>query len=673
MGSPPPCNAPMTDATGSFLQAVLGTAGHIDHGKSSLVKALTGTDPDRFREERERGMTIDIGFAEYRTPTGVDVGLVDVPGHERFVRNMVAGASGMDMVMLVVAADDGVMPQTREHLEIMGLLGLQRGFVVVTKIDMVDGELVDLVEEEVREFVEGTFLEGAPVLRCSSTTGEGLDAVRERIDAMAADLPARDLSGVFRMPIQRSFTLKGLGTVVTGIPVSGEVRAGDALEVLPAGRACRVRGVQVHHRTAESGGTGHRTALNISDVSYREVHRGDVIAVPGFFGSSALIEARFGLLPSARSPLRNDTPIRFHAGCCEVMGRVVLLDRKQLAPGEDAYIQVRLEEPVVVVPGDRYLLRLASPERTLGGGTVLGETRYRFKRFRDWINENLAGKESSLGDRTRYLEYVVRSEGLHPVPTDRLALMVKEQEAVVRANLDVLRAEGSVIDLPGVRQVLHADMVRRGSEELQKALLAMHEADHSPFGFSVQGIASRMNHPPEVAGVFLEHARATGKVETEGGLHRLKAFKGGLSNEDRRLTGAIESAVRDGGFAPPNPGTISERLGKSRTRVDNILTLLQGWGRVVRLDENAWLHREHVAEARERLVAQLQEQGEMPSSAMKDLIGATRKFAIPLLEHFDARGITERRDNARVLAEGWEAALEAERARERERSETDAP
>ncbi|MAG55570.1 MAG: selenocysteine-specific translation elongation factor [Planctomycetes bacterium] len=646
----------MTQAT-DVLHAVLGTAGHIDHGKSSLVKALTGTDPDRFREEQERGMTIDIGFAEYQTPDGVDVGLIDVPGHERFIRNMVAGAAGMDIVMLVIAADDSVMPQTREHLEIMTLLGIQRGFVVVTKIDMVEAELVELVEEEVQEFVDGTFLEDADVIRCSSITGEGIDAVRERIHQLVRDLPPRDLEGVFRMPVQRTFTIKGHGTVVTGVPLAGQIHVGDHVELLPQGQECRVRGLQVHHRPSEEGGAGLRTAINISDVGWRDVNRGDVIAAPGFFSATRLVEARFTLLPSWPAPLKDNMPIRFHAGCTETLGRMVLLDSKRLAPGDDALVQLRLDQAVVVAPGDHYLVRLASPERTLGGGLVLGETRFRFKRFRDWIHENLKGKEEHLDDREAYLEYVVRSEGLNPVSRDRLPLLVKDGPARVAEHLKSLLERGIVVELTGRKDVLHRDMVARGSEEAEKALAALHEADHYPYGFGVQPVASHMKHPPHVVGVFLAASVSSHTVEKQGAIFRLKAFKGSLSKEDRRILGAVEEAIQKGGFQTPSPTIIADEMGKPKKRVDNILTLLSGWSRIVEIDKGVFLHIDAVKEARRKLVAYCEEHGEIPSNRMKDEVGATRKYVIPLLEHFDSIGLTRRVESSRVLKEGYETIL----------------
>ncbi len=642
---------------GQVLHAVIGTAGHIDHGKSSLVKALTGTDPDRFPEEQARGMTIDLGFAEYRTKEGIDVGLIDVPGHEKFVRNMVAGATGIDIVMLVVAADDGVMPQTREHLEILGLLGQRRGFVVLSKVDMVDKDLADLVEEEIRDFVKGTFLEGTPILRCSSITGQGLDEVRALIDELARTLPPRDVLGVFRLPIQRSFTVKGHGTIVTGVPVTGRVEIGQELEVLPQGMRCRVRGIQVHHAACESAEAGHRTALNLTDVNYRDLKRGHVVAQPGFFTASRLVEARFRLLRSWKSSLRDGMPIRFHSGCLETLGTISLLDVKRLEPGEECFIQLRLEEPVVVAPGDAYLVRLASPEKTIGGGIVLGETRFRFKRFRDWIKENLQGKEASLQDRQRYLEYVVRSEGLHPVEVDRLPSLVKDSWAGVTENLLALRRSGKLVELGGSREVVHADMIGRALQEVEKALLHLHEADHYPFGFGPTAVTSRVKFAPALVELALERGVKEQKLELQNGQYRLKAFKGSVSNEDRRLLGVIEDRMRLGKFATPIPADLAEETGRPKKRIENVLTLLEGWGRVIKLDENVYLHMESIRYARDQLVQYCLTHGEIPSSTMKDVIGATRKYVIPLLEYFDKVGLTTRHDSSRKLKPGYESVL----------------
>ena len=332
---------------------VIGTAGHIDHGKSTLVKVLTGIDPDRLKEEQERGMTIDLGFARFRLPDGRRVGMVDVPGHERFIKNMVAGATGIDLVILVVAANDGVMPQTREHLSIMQLLGVGRGLVALTKIDMVEAGLVELALEDVRATIQGTFLEGAPILPLSSITGEGLEEFKQVLFRLASETPPRSDAGVFRLPVQRVFSAKGFGTVVTGIPVSGSVALGDVLEVLPRGLRGKVRGLQAYQESTERARAGHSTAINLADVDQHEVTRGNVLATPGFFRPTRMVAASLDALALLDKPVEDRTAIRLHTGTAEALGELVLLDCEELEPGGSALVQLRLEEPVVCAPGVR--------------------------------------------------------------------------------------------------------------------------------------------------------------------------------------------------------------------------------------------------------------------------------------------------------------------------------
>ena len=638
-----------------IFRAVVGTAGHIDHGKSSLVKALTGTDPDRLKEERERGLTIDLGYAEYTTTTGRQVGLIDVPGHERFIRNMVAGATGLDVVMLVVAADDSVMPQTREHLEIMRILGLTRGFVVMTKIDLVEEGMPDLVEEELADFTRGTFLEGAPVVRCSNVTGEGLDAVRAELERQVATVPPKDASGPFRLPIQRSFTVKGHGTVVTGVPLSGSVAVGDALEVLPQGVVARVRSIQAHHLSVPRAGAGQRVALNLSDVNWKDVGRGCSVCAPGIFSASPLIEVRFKLLPSFGRKLASHVPVRFHANTTETLGTLVLLDAKEVDPGGDVFAQVRLEEPVIVAPGDRFLLRLASPERTLGGGLILGETKFRHKQSRNWITDNLAAKEQALGDRAAYVEAVIRAQSLHPVAPADLPAMVRATEAETQPIVDALVAKGRIVRVPGLGTLLHVEPVEVGARAVEESLSALHQANHYAWGFGLFDIASSVRHPPAVVELFLADAVRRGTVERQNPEWRLRAFKGGLSQEDRRLIGWLEERLRSTGMATPLPADLAKEAQRPEKRILNLLTMLEAQGKAKRLDESVVLHREALDAARDRVVAHCVEKGQITSIEAKDVIGGTRKYVIPLLEHFDAIGLTVRKDSVRTLKPGWES------------------
>ncbi|MCB9831422.1 MAG: selenocysteine-specific translation elongation factor [Planctomycetes bacterium] len=636
------------------VSLVVGTAGHIDHGKSSLVEALTGTHPSRLKEEQLRGMTIDIGYAEFPVSAEVRAGIIDVPGHERFIRNMVAGASGIDFVILVIAADDGVMPQTREHLQILRLLGVERGMTVVTKIDAVDAELLELVEEEIHEFLTGTFLEEAPLRLVSNTTRAGIAELAEELRALLLALPGRSAEGVFRMPIQRVFSVKGHGTVVTGVPVSGRVVVGDELEILPAGLPTRVRGLQVHHHPAEEAHAGHRSAINIADVKHKDLQRGDVIAARGFFTAAELLETRLSYLDHHEQPMRNDLAVRFHLGTADVGGRVVLLDKKVLLPGESGLAQIRLDEPVVCAAGDPFVIRLASPLVTLGGGRVLGETRWRFKRFRDWLNENIAQKEAHLDDDEGYLEYVVRSAGKRAAGLDEIALAVKREPAQVRENLRHLVGRGLLRELERGRSFMHRDMFKEALKQVDRCVLALHETEGLVAGFQNSQIVKAAKLDLHVVEDVVAELVQRGKFERlSGGQVRHAGFTGGLSKEDMRLVKAIEEMHVGDFWKAPILSEMATQLDRPAKKLKGLMTWLCQMGRLVQLTPDLCVHIDAVKSAESLLVRRILEGGPMPSVEFKDLIGATRKYVIPLLEYFDKKGITKRDDNDRNLVEHW--------------------
>jgi selenocysteine-specific elongation factor len=642
-------------ATPTLIRAVIGTAGHIDHGKSSLIESLTGTHPSRLKEEQERGMTIDIGYAELDLGNGSSAGIIDVPGHEKFIRNMVAGASGVDFAMLVVAADDGVMPQTREHLQIMRLLGIEQGITVLSKIDAVDAELVELVEDDLREYLVGTFLEDKPIFRISNQTGEGIDALRDHLREAIPALPERDGGGVFRMPIQRAFSVKGHGTVVTGVPVSGTVRQGDELELLPSGSKVRVRGLQVHHAPAQEARIGHRTALNLSDVSFRDIDRGDVLAEAGLFSSASMLEARFEYLDHHPKPLENDAPVRFHAGTADIGGRIVLLDRKVMLPGESGLIQIRLEEPVVIAAKDRFVLRLASPVITLGGGLVVGESKWKFKRFRDWLNENIEAKERRLEDETDYLAYVVRSQGRVLTARAELVRMLKETSDRIDDRLAQLVERGELLLLGKERRAIHRDMYEEAEKLVSLHHLALHKAERLQAGFHPAQIAKSARLNADLVEAIIDGLEARKKVERlDRGLVRHKEWSGGLSKEDMGLVQTIERLHQEELFAAPIFSEIVAAVGKPDKKVKELVHYLHQMGLLIHLTPDLSLHRDAVLDAERRLVERLSSGGAMPSKEFKDIIGASRKYVIPLLEYFDKRQVTKRVGNDRQLVDGWE-------------------
>jgi selenocysteine-specific elongation factor len=370
-------------------QIILGTAGHIDHGKTSLIKAMTGIDTDRLKEEKERGITIELGFASLDLPSGQHLGIVDVPGHEKFVKNMVAGATGIDIVVMVIAADEGVMPQTREHLEICTLLGVQFGMVALTKIDLVDEEWLELALDDVHEFVQGTFLENAPIAPVSSANGQGMPEFVKTLDELSQQIPDRTSSGLFRLPIDRVFTMKGFGTVITGTLISGRVKVGDTIMIYPSGINSKVRGIQVHNNSVTEAEAGMRTAINFQGLEKTSIQRGEVLAGPQTLKSNYMVDISLHFLSSNAKPIRNRTLVRFHTGTSEVLGNLILLDREELSPGENAVAQLRLNHPVALVKEDRFVIRSYSPIRTIGGGEIINPIPQKHKRMKSTIIEGL--------------------------------------------------------------------------------------------------------------------------------------------------------------------------------------------------------------------------------------------------------------------------------------------
>src|SRR5581483_9242561 len=431
-----------------IVSVVVGTAGHIDHGKSTLVKTLTGIDPDRLKEEKELQGTTDIGFARFDLPDGRTVGVIDVPGHERFVKNMVAGATGVDVVVLVVAADDGIMPQTREHLDILTLLGIEHGLVAVTKIDMVDQDLLEVVLLELQELLKGTFLEKAPVCPLSSMTKKGFPEFQAALAKVVTAVRPRDASGAFRMPIQRVFSSKGHGTIITGIPVSGSVSVGDVVEILPLGAKSKVRGIQAYQRDVDRSRAGHSSALNVPEVDYKLVQRGMAACAPGVFSAEHFLEARMRLLPRRRKPLKDRTTLRVHVGTTEVLGECVILEKKELLPGETGLVQLRLVEDVVIAPGDKFIARLHSPLETVGGGVILGASKHRLKSGKAFVIERLSEKEAALEDPDEGL-LVALDEQPKPLRADALAKALQRPKQELDQALARLKDQGRILDVSG--------------------------------------------------------------------------------------------------------------------------------------------------------------------------------------------------------------------------------
>lgn len=631
---------------------VIGTAGHIDHGKSSLVKKLTGTDPDRLPEEQERGMTIDLGFAEYRLKSGLEVGIVDVPGHERFVKNMVAGATGIDFVLFVIAANDGIMPQTREHLAIMQLLEIPRGMIVLTKTDLVESDLGEVVIEEIRDLVRGTFLEGAPICPVSTVSGEGFAEFEAKLNEMIVAAPGHDPEGVFRMPIQRVFSAKGFGTVVTGIPCTGQAAQGDVLEVLPLGKSGRVRGLQAYKREVARISAGHRAALNLSDIPFQEVHRGFAVATPGYFRPVRMLEARLDCLPNAPGILKNQLAIRFHTGTAEIVGRMYLLERKKLEPGQRALVQFRLDEPVVAAPGDRFIVRVQSPMLTIGGGRILGCSDTRLRASRASILEDLGEREARLGDPEAFLEYAARRSPGKAATARELDLAVALGTEPTRAIVSRLQAEGRLLRLGESERLIHRDTVEELAQAALKRIAEHHRENPLVLGIEHPALRGLLELDAELFELCLGSLLRDGKVQEENQLLRLPSHSVRLSPGQQKLLESLGKLFLSDRFNTPGRDQIPAKLGRPAAEIEPVLRLLLQSGRVVELKDGILLHHEAVAQAAELARQVLAEKGELTPGDVRDRLGTSRKYIIPLLEHLDELGVTVRDGNRRVAPKG---------------------
>ncbi|MFT4511679.1 MAG: selenocysteine-specific elongation factor [Planctomycetota bacterium] len=624
---------------------VVGTAGHIDHGKSSLVTALTGTDPDRLKEEKDRGLTIDLGFARIKLGDGRLLGMVDVPGHERFVRNMVAGSTGLDLALLIVAADDGVMPQTIEHVDILNLLQVRGGLIVMTKIDMVDELLVEVAQEEVLELVEGTVLEGAEVCRVSSVTGEGIPELREKLEALAMSVEPRQSHGPFRMPIQRVFSLPGIGTVVTGIPLSGTVRPGTELEVLPLGNRIKVRGIHAYGGKVEEAVAGHSTALSVPDAKEAGVHRGMVCAEPGVFSSGDAVDVDLTLTP--RSPkLTHRIPIRFHTGTVEVRGQLLLLDRNEANPSDCFVARLELDENVACFPSDRFLLRLQNPAITIGGGRVLrleDSGRYRRKD----LGAELQGIVDA-GDKPE-ARILLELEQAGPVgcPIDDLSRALSLGDGKVLEMVEAL-PEAELHEK--AMRVFLREQVTVGERELLESVDRMLANRPAAASIKRASIRTTRSLPQQLVDLVFEKMQTAGRVRAgrQGQILFLDRLKP-LPQADQVRFDKILSECESRGFRPPRLEELSAAAGLSGDALLSLLDRAQDEGLIDKVVEHfygASIVRGMLRAVRDNCLAN---DDVLDIPKLRDGLDTSRKFLIPLLEYVDSLGLTVLRGGVRRL------------------------
>lgn len=639
------------DNSCAMKHLIVGTAGHIDHGKSALVQALTGTDPDRLAEEKRRGITIDLGFAHLDLEGGVRVGFVDVPGHERFVKNMLAGAGGIDLVMLVVAADESIKPQTREHFDICRLLNIRNGLVVITKSDLADRDMVDLVRLEVQELVKGSFLEGASIIAASARTGEGLDDIRNELRRLAGEVLERPLSLPFRLPIDRAFVMKGFGTVVTGTLMAGSIHKDEEAEIFPGGRRVRVRGIQVHNAPAEKAVAGQRTALNLAGVETGEIARGMVLCAPGLFRAAQRIDCKLSLLPSAR-PLKNRARVHFHSGTAETTAEVVLLNSKELAPGTQGYVQLRLAHPGLYLPQDRYIVRQFSPVVTIGGGVVLDNMPARHRLLDPAVVEFLSALEK--GSDEERLEVLVREAG--EAAMQMLTARMGRSEADIGQLGRALQAWKRLTVLGEPAGVLiHAEHFLRLAAEVLKQLDTFHHSNPLVPGLAREDLRGRIRdrrRQAPSAAVFnavLRQLEKAGKIETSGEIVRQAGRTVELDPQEKSARDQMVKAFESAGLAVPAAGDVLAGLKIDRARAAKILQLLLKEKVLVKVAEDLIFHSAALAGLRELLARQKAKSDRINVGVFKELTGLSRKYAIPLLEYLDRERVTRRQGDERII------------------------
>ncbi len=632
--------------------AIIGTAGHIDHGKTALIKALTGQDTDRLKEEKERGISIDLGFAYFTLPDGTRAGVIDVPGHERFIRNMLAGAHGIDLVLFTVAADDGVMPQTEEHLDILHLLGARRGIFVITKADLADTARLRDVRDEIELLADGTALAGAPVIEVSSTTGAGLEQLRTEIVRQLDGFQARRATGVFRLPLDRAFVIKGHGIVVTGTAMGAEVRVGDKLRVLPSGNEVRVRSIQVHSDSVESAGLCQRVALNLTGAEKLDLARGDVLADERVDSATARFDAWLEIRPAAKRALKNNTRVRLFIGTAETIARAIVLDEAgTIAPKAAGLAQLVAEDPVVALAGDRFVIRDETNSRTLGGGVVLNPLGRRVRKPLEAYRANLLMlKNSSGADAIEALINLQESFALGP---SRIATLM---------NIPIAEADAALRETPRFIKLSIGDEVafttRTRWDALKHfaldALTAHHKREPLSPGLEMEALRTRL--PFEIGArafrPIVDRISHESEIVREESTLRLKSHRVQLGGAAETLGTRVAAALEHAEFQPPDLKQLAESLKIPTSQLPHLRTVLVAMereGRVVKIASELYFSRAAADAARTRLVDYLKTHDTITAATFRDLLGASRKFAIALLDHFDHTGITTRVGDTRRL------------------------
>ncbi len=626
-------------------RVILGTAGHIDHGKTQLVKALTGIDTDRLKEEKERGISIELGFAYLDLGPDIRIGIVDVPGHERFVRQMVAGSGGVDIAALVIALDEGVMPQTVEHLDILRLLGIKYGLVVMTKSDLVDEELAMLAEEDARDLVKGTFLETAPMVRVSSRTGEGIEELKKVILDLSSHVAQRSLYGLLRLPIDRVFTLKGHGTVVAGTLISGTVIVGDDVEILPQAVKSSVRSIESHKQFEKQSFPGERVAVNLRGLEQQDAHRGNVVTHPGEFRPSYIIDVKLTTLDRSPIKLTNLKKVRLHHYTTDVEATIAFPDRDSMEPGEEVLAQLRTASPIVPATGDRFVVRAISPSVTLGGGVILNPRapKLRARSVKSFL-------ESEREDDVGVLSSLVKGSGVDGVNKNELLGMSAFSSSRLDKTLEKLRNEHTVIQLDSTeKRLVHRDYVELVKKKILDRLEQYHRDNPLKEGISKQELRSMAPGSDRLFKIALDNFISNGVLVDQGDTIRASTHKIRLKDEEKNLRVKILAALAKENNSPPVLKELTAQVGADQKQVKGLLAVLEKEGRVVKIKEEMYFSKDFIDDVKGRLVELLKKEGSITPSKFQEITKSSRKYNIPLLEYFDREKVTLRIGDQRVL------------------------
>jgi selenocysteine-specific elongation factor len=637
-------------------EIVLGTAGHVDHGKTSLIRALTGIETDRLKEEKKRGITIELGFAHLDLPCGHRIGIVDVPGHEKFVKNMVAGVTGMDLVAFIIAADEGIMPQTVEHFEICRLLGVKQGMVVLTKMDMVDEDWLEMVQDEIREFCEGSFLEEAPIIPVSSITGEGISTVLENLDEFVRQHQFNEAFGPFRLPVDRVFAMKGFGAVVTGTSISGRTTVGEDLCLYPGENVAKVRGIQVHSESVETVEAGHRTAINLQGVDTATIERGMVLASPGSLQANYMLDCQFLYLGSNPKALKHRKRVRVHLGTAEIIGRISLLDRDELEPGEEVGVQILLENPVAVWPDDHFVVRSYSPVATIGGGRVLGNISPRKrKRLTDAdraYNQEVFQVliEGSLEERALLF---LRESGARGLTFDDLAIRLGLfGKHLKKALNDPLSTKKMVVVDSAAQRYVDVQIAEKTKTDMLQSLRKYHAANPLQTGLVREELrlATGKVIDQKVFAYCLNELLRKGEIVQEESMIRLAGHEVALKADEEELQRELLGWYESKGLSTPTiRDTMDQFSAYSEKMVKQVLDLLLREGKLVKISETLYYDKVLIDDLTAKVVEVMKREGEIDAPGFKNLTGLTRKFSIPILEYLDRIKLTIRVGDKRIL------------------------